>query len=80
MPGIDEAKKLMVVIGPRGDTQVIIVQLNGVLPNERLTPKLALRAARIAQGVAWGATVWDEDAGIGYRLYRRSARKLKMEV
>jgi len=69
-------KELTVITGPRGNQQQGIVQLNGVLAREPLTPKLARRAARVAQGSASGATVWDYPMGVGYRLYKQSARKL----
>jgi len=71
-----EDKNLQVITGPIGNQQTCTVILNGVDLDERLTPKMARRAARVAHGGGWAATVWDTQAGIGYRLYRRSARKL----
>jgi hypothetical protein len=76
---MSEFKQFTVISGTRHPNYQIVV-LNGVLPSEQLTPKLARRAARIAVGVGYGCTVLDEDAGIGYRLYERSARKLHLEV
>lgn len=73
-------KQLTVISGTRTNRVTQIVILNGVMPDEPLTPKLARRAARVAIGVGYGATVLDEDAGVGYRLYERSARKLRLEV
>ena len=73
-------KELTVIIGPRGNQQTVTVQLNGVLPDAKLTPQLARQAARVAQGGSWGATVWDwedEYNGIGYRLYKNTHRKLE---
>jgi len=52
------------------------VELSGVLPSERLTPKMAERAARVAFGHRSGITVWDNEFHHGYRLYKNSARKL----
>lgn len=51
------------------------VVLNGVHPSEELTPKLARRAATVAQGHDTGVTVWSDD-DYGYRLYENSARKV----
>jgi hypothetical protein len=73
-------KQVTVISGTRQSPTIQTPILNGVLPSEPLTPKLARRAARIAVGVGYGCTVLDEDAGIGYRLYERSARKLHLEV
>jgi len=73
-------KELTVIItGKKPNRREGIVQLNGVLPNESLTPKLARRAARVAQGTSAGATVWDWEAGVGYRLYKHSARRLYLD-
>jgi hypothetical protein len=77
---MSEFKQFTVISGTRQSPTIQTVILNGVLPSEQLTPKLACRAARIAIGTGYGATVLDEDAGIGYRLYERSARKLHLEV
>jgi len=55
------------------------IQLNGVLATERLTPRLAIRAARVAFGHRNRVTVVDVEAGIGYRLYAKSHRKLRWD-
>jgi len=73
-------KELTVIIGPQGNQQTNIVQLNGVLPDAKLTPKLARQAARVAQGSSAGAEVWDwfdDYNGVGYRLYKNTHRKLE---
>lgn len=73
-------KELSITTGKPPDQQTSIIRLNGVLPDARLTPALARQAARIAQGSAAGATVWDwfDDCnGIGYRLYKNTHRKLE---
>jgi len=71
-----DIKELTVISGPLDDLRTDIVQLHGVPSDERLTPKLARQAARLAIGSSNRYTVWDETAGYGYRLYARSARKL----
>jgi hypothetical protein len=76
---MSEFKQFTVISGTRQSPTIQTVILNGVLPSEPLTPKLARRAARVTVGVGYGCTVLDED-GIGYRLYERSARKLHLEV
>ena len=50
------------------------VALNGVTEDERLTPKMAARAARVAFGHRSGVSVGSNDKH-GYRLYANSARK-----
>ena len=70
-------KELTVFTGVRGNYQQGIVRLNGTLPEERLTPKMARRALRVAQGNDLSGEVWDIPAGYGYRVYRNSARKVK---
>jgi hypothetical protein len=55
------------------------VNLNGILPTEKLTPKMARQAARVAFGHDNRITVWDNDFNYGYRLYKYSARKLHGE-
>ena len=70
-------KSLTVTGGPRSNPTSIQVELNGVSPDEPLTPKLAARAARVAFGHRGGVTVWDHEHDYGYRLYKYSARKLK---
>jgi len=71
-----ESKTLQVTHGPRSNLQSVTVMLNGVLPNERLTPRMAARAARVACGHRSGVMVWDSENDLGYRLYAKSARKL----
>lgn len=68
-------KTLTVVFGKCGDLQPLVVKLNGVMACERLTPKMAVRAAKIACGHRSGVDVFD-NGGYYYRLYRRSARKV----
>lgn len=71
-------KQFTVTFGPVCNRQTVTIELNGVLPDESLTPKLARRAARVATGTGHNVTVWSNDPH-GYRLYRRSARKLRAE-
>lgn len=71
-------KTFKVASGPRYNPIVQAVQLNGIAPDERLTPKMARRACRVAIGLGYGAAVWDEN-GVGYKLYKSSARKLTQE-
>ena len=54
------------------------VVLNGVTVAERITPKMAARAARVAFGHRSGVTVWSNE-DYGYRLYAKSARRLMGE-
>lgn len=75
-----EAKQMQVLYGPRENGQSVLVTLNGVTADEPLTPRLAAQAARIACGHRNGVTVWDTEAGYGYRLYANTARKLYDEV
>ena len=73
-------KELSVIIGKKPDQQTYTVSLRGILPDARLTPKLARQAAIVAQGSSWPATVWaweDEHNGTGYRLYKNTHRKLE---
>ena len=72
-----ESKTLTVIAGPRSNPLTANVQLNGVLPEERLTPQMARRAARVAVGHSNRVTVWDYRASYGYRLYEKSARKIR---
>ena len=72
-------KILTVTAGPRSNPVTTNVQLNGVLPEERLTPQMARRAARVAFGHSNQVTVWDGPQGRGYRLYKQSARKLRVD-
>lgn len=72
-------KKLTVTTGKKPDQQTTLVQLRGIPSDAKLTPKLARQATRIAQGSDWPADVWDwedDENGVGYRLYKQSARKL----
>lgn len=70
------AKTLYCETGPKDDLAGATIVLNGVLPEERLTPKMAARAARVAFGYRNGVTVWDNEYQHGYRLYKNTARKL----
>jgi len=70
-----ENKRLSVAAGNGNGAVFAQVELNGVLSDERLTPKMARRAMRIA-GFGAPATVWDNATASGYRVYARSARKL----
>lgn len=71
-------KQFTVVSGSTTNEQINLVELNGVSEDERLTPKMARRAARVACGHNNGVTVWSNE-DYGYRLYPRSARKLRAE-
>ena len=51
------------------------VQLDGVTPGAKLTPKLARRAAKIAFGHDNCVTVFDIENRYGYRLYAKSTKK-----
>ena len=73
-----QQKTFTCITGPIGDTVTIQVQLNGASEDERLTPRLAARAANVAFGHRSGITVWSNDSH-GYRLYTKSARKLARE-
>lgn len=52
------------------------VKLNGY---DRLTPKAARGALEVAFGNANGGDVWWPEGGYGYRVYGKSARKLRYE-
>jgi len=73
-------KRLTVSSGPRSNPVSTQVELNGVLPGDRLMPRMARRAARVAFGGDAQMTVWDHEYDYGYRLYKNSARKLKPEL
>jgi len=61
------------------DNEVVAeVTLNGVTETERLTPKLAARAARVAFGHRNGVSVFCYGDDLGYRLYSNSARRLPL--
>lgn len=53
-----------------------LVQIRGV---DKLTPKTARQAIAIAFGGTSNASVYDMQAGYGYRVYGSSARKVRME-
>jgi len=60
--------------GPKGNKVHTEVTLDGVLYEERLTPKLAIRAALVAFGHRCGICV--DDGLTGYQLYANTHRKL----
>ena len=68
-------KQLTVTVN--GTTEQVV--LNGIEDSEQLTPKMAVRAARVACGHRSGVTVTDERDGISYRLYANSARKKQFD-
>lgn len=72
---MDPLKEFTVIHGPRYNPVTEIVTLNGVGEFERLTPKLAVRAARVACGYRNSVTVWSNE-DYGYRLYKSSCRKI----
>jgi len=75
--GIKNAKEFICIAGPRYNPVTVTVTLNGVLPDERLTPKMARQAARAAFGESDGAiTVWSNDE-YGYRLYAKGEKTPK---
>lgn len=76
----DPWKKLRVTYRAITGREPEIVQLRGIMPDTRLTPRLAEQAALVACGGRSGVTVWDNEHGYGYRLYANSARKLKNET
>jgi hypothetical protein len=56
---------------------VSIVRLNGVSPSEKLTPKMARRAARVACGTGYNAVITSTE-NYGYRLYKKTHRKFEI--
>ena len=56
----------------QGNSQSL-VELNGVDDDARLTPSLAIKAARIAAGFS---TVRVSDGSVTYRVNRKGARKV----
>ena len=70
-----EEKSFTVIYGPMYDPTVNTVTLRGVWTSDRLTPKLAIRAARVGAGHRSQVTVWSNDDH-GYRLYAQTARKI----
>jgi len=69
-------KRMTATAGSKSSPVTTQVELNGVAPEETLTPKMAARAARTAFGHRDGVTVWDHEHDYGYRLYAKSARKV----
>lgn len=53
-----------------------LVQISAV---SKLTPATARQAIAIAFGGTSNATVYDKQAGYGYRVYEKSARKVRFE-
>lgn len=45
---------------------------------DKLTPRAARAALEVAFGQPYGGEVWTRDAKYGYRVYPRSARKVKL--
>lgn len=73
-------KTLQAIAGPTYNPVSSLVQLQGYDEVDRLTPKMARQAAKVAFGHDNQVTIWDLDAhgiGYGYRLYAKSARKLQ---
>jgi len=68
-------KHFTVIHGPAYNPVTATVILNGVDESERLTPKLAIRAARVGCGHRNSVTVWD-GGEYGYRLYKNTHRKV----
>lgn len=52
------------------------ITLNGITEDERLTPRMAVRAAKAAFGHRNGVTV-ESSEPYGYRIYPKSARKIE---
>jgi len=73
-----EHKEFTVIHGPRYRPLVETVELNGVSPEEPLTPSLASRAALAATGHRRNVTVWSTE-DYGYRLYAKSHRKVQRD-
>ena len=67
-------KKFFLSAGPKGNKIHTEVTLDGVLDEERLTPKLAIRAALVAFGHRCGVRVGD--GFTEYQLYANTHRKL----
>jgi len=70
-------KAFYVTYGPRENARTVEVALNGVSAGERLTPKLAERAALVGAGHRSGVTV--TDGKVAYRLYANTHRKVAVE-
>ena len=72
-------KQLLVTAGSQSNPVTSNVEINGVTEDEKLTPKLARVASRIALGHSNQVTVVDAKSGYGYRLYKNTARKIRIE-
>ena len=72
-------KQLLVTAGSSSNPVTSNVEINGVTEAEKLTPKLARIASRIAFGHSNQVTVVDTKNGYGYRLYKNTARKIRIE-
>ena len=73
-----EKKSFTVIHGPILDPHIVTITLDGIWTSDRLTPKLAVRAARVGAGHRSQVTVWSNDDH-GYRLYAQTARKIWKE-
>lgn len=60
----------------KGEMEDHEICMDGVLVSERLTPKLAIRAALVVFGHRCGITV--SDTVTAYRVYAKSTRKLSV--
>lgn len=70
--------KTVIVSGKvQGELEKHSIELPGTLEHERLTPKMAIIAARMAFGHRDGITV--TDIGVTYKLYAKSHRKIEVE-
>jgi hypothetical protein len=79
-------KELTVKYGPRSNRQTARVVLNGFVPEDKLTPKMAraaLRIAGVSEGEVWEQAQYVDGIGLdysqvyGYRVYGNSARKVR---
>jgi hypothetical protein len=67
-----EYKELVVYVkGQQGEN----LTLTGRTKDERLTPKMARWALAVVGGIGTVGDVWDDEAGVGYSVYAKSARK-----
>jgi len=69
-------KELTITSGARQNPVAQLVRLNGMSPDEPLTPSMARYAAMMATGHTHGVTVYDHTHDIGYRVTARSTRRL----
>ena len=70
--------KSVIVSGKvEGELEEHFVELPGVWKDERLTPKMAIMAARMVFGYRDGITVTGGD--VTYKLYAKSHRKVEVE-